>query len=153
MAARNSVQVGNIRIERVSCVKLTSDKYAELVRILSRVTPVPMRLGKGRQPSHGGSYGRLAKMFGISQARVSQIARDVRTGRANPDRAYGTRAMRLAPKRENTHGGALQSYEQGISLPSPRPDLSPIVAHVRSAPGSAMLQVCQAMAEGRLTFP
>jgi hypothetical protein len=140
MTAGNSSQVGNIRIERVSCVKLTPEKYAELVHILSRVAPVPIRLGKGRQPSHVGSFGRLAKMFGISQARVSQIARDVHTGRANPERAYGLRAMRLEPKRPNTHGGAVQSYVEGVSIPSPGPGLPAIVAHVRTNPGSTMLE-------------
>lgn len=148
----NSAQVGNIRIERVSCVKLTPEKYAELCRILSRVAPVPLVLGKGKQPSHVGSFGRLAKIFGVSRQRVSQIARDVHTGRANPGRAYGLRAMRLEPKRPNTHGGAVQSYAEGISLPSPGPGLPPIIAHV-TTPGASMFEACKAMAEGRLSFP
>lgn len=140
MAAGNSAQVGNIRIERVGSTKLSPARYAELVHILSRVAPVPIRLGKAKQPSHVGSFGRLAEMFGVSRPRISQIWRDVRTGRANPDRAYGLRAMRLAPKHSNGPGGCLQSYDHGVSIPSPGPGLPPIIAHVPSGSGSVMLE-------------
>jgi hypothetical protein len=149
MAAGNSAQVGNTRVERVGNVKLTRESYAELCLILARVPQTKLVLGKGRQPSPPGSYGRIAKMFGISRPRVSQIARDVRQGRANPQRAYGLRAVQLKPKAATGHGGQLQSYQRGVSLPAPQPGLPPIV---QPKPGAGMWGALQAITEGRLNL-
>ena len=149
VAAGKSAQVGNVRVERVGNVKLSRESYAELCLVLARVPRTKLVLGKGRQPSPHGSYGRIAKMFGISRPRVSQIARDVRQGRANPNRAYGTRAMKLAPKASTAHGGALQSYAEGVSLPSPGAGQPAIL---QPSPGASMLAALRAVAEGRLNL-
>ena len=149
MAAGRSAQGGNIRVERVPSTKLSPAQYSELCLILARVPRNPLVLGKGRQPRVATSYSNLARMFGVSQPRISQIARDVRQGRANTQRAFGLRAVELAPKTTNAHGGKLQSYERGIGLPSPSPGLPAIV---RPVPGGSMLAVIEAVAEGRLSL-
>ncbi len=85
------IPIPPIRIERVR-TKLSLEAYAELCRILARAPRVPFKVGMGRAPSPPWSHGRLAKQFGISQARVSQIAKQVREGTAGC-RAFGVRAV------------------------------------------------------------
>ena len=149
MAAGNSAQLGSTRIERVTNTKLTHAQYSELVRILQIARPVTFVVGCGRRPRVGGSHGEIARSFGISRQRVSQIAKAVRSGKAYPEHAFGVRAMHLGQPKSNGRGGKLQSYVEGISLPSPAPGLPPVV---RPQPGAGMLGVLEAMAEGRLNL-
>ena len=127
------IPIPPIRIERVR-TKLSLEAYAELCRILARAPRVPFKVGMGRAPSPPWSHGRLAKQFGISQARVSQIAKQVREGTAGC-RAFGVRAVQL-----RKGPGNLTPYVKGVSLPAQKPGQAPIIAH---SEGPRMLAVLE----------
>jgi hypothetical protein len=97
----------------------------------------------------GNSHAAIARSFGISRQRVSQIAKAVRSGQAYPEREFGVRAMRLSPPKSNGRGGFVASYAGAVSLPSPAPGLLPIVP---PRPGAGMWGVLEAVAEGRLNL-
>jgi len=81
----------SIRLERVGRAKLTQGQYEALCRLLACIRPGKFTVGLGRVSRSPTSQRALAARFGISQSRVSRIAREVREGRAS--RAYGVRCM------------------------------------------------------------